>query len=255
MARYRCQGCELNFSSHTLRASYRQKRPDLNAVIFKLYASGTTQRRLARVLGINRKTVVRKFLYLARLSREAHEQMLAETRVGCAQFDEMESFEHTRLKPLSIALSVGSSDGKILAAEVGSMPARGKLAVIAFRKYGYRKDERPETRSRALSSVARLSPVRIITDGHPAYPGLVAGCLPKTIHCAVPSRMGRRFRPEGSRRNVDDALFALNHTSAKIRHDLSRMMRKVWVTTKKASRLQAHLDLYIAFNNGYLLPR
>jgi hypothetical protein len=39
--------------------------------------------------------------------------------------------------------------------------------------------------------------------------------------------------------------------TAKIRNDLSRMARKTWVTTKKAEMLQAHLDLYIAWNNGY----
>jgi hypothetical protein len=33
----------------------------------------------------------------------------------------------------------------------------------------------------------------------------------------------------------------------------SRMARKTWVTTKASWALQAHLDLYIAFNNGYKL--
>jgi hypothetical protein len=36
-----------------------------------------------------------------------------------------------------------------------------------------------------------------------------------------------------------------------IRADLSRMARRTWSTTKRAERLQDHLDIYIAFNNGY----
>lgn len=54
-----------------------------------------------------------------------------------------------------------------------------------------------------------------------------------------------------NRKNQYDKLFAVNHTAAKIRHDLSRMTRKVWVTTKKVEMLQAPLDLYIAWTNGY----
>jgi hypothetical protein len=40
------------------------------------------------------------------------------------------------------------------------------------------------------------------------------------------------------------------HTAAKIRADLSWMPRRAWSTTKLAERLQHHLDIYIAYNNG-----
>ncbi len=66
--------------------------------------------------------------------------------------------------------------------------------------------------------------------------------------------MAQRLFRKG-RRNENDPLFVLNFTAAKIRHDLSRMARKVWVTTKKDSFLQAHLDLYLAYVNGYSVPR
>ena len=56
------------------------------------------------------------------------------------------------------------------------------------------------------------------------------------------------------RRNLNDPLFALNVTAAKLRNDLSRLGRKTWVTTKKLERLDAHLALYLAWNNGYRLP-
>ena len=38
---------------------------------------------------------------------------------------------------------------------------------------------------------------------------------------------------------------------AKLRADLSRLARKTWSASKKAACLQDHLDLYVAFNNGY----
>lgn len=255
--RYLCRDCGRCFSSHTALESFGQHKPQLNDVIFRLYASATTQRRIARVLGINRKTVVRKFLFLARLSRQAHDKALSGYGpLDRAQFDEMESFEHTRLKPLSIALAVEESEGKLLAVEVASMPAKGKLADISRRKYGYRADHRLRARRRVLETLKHAArPKTIATDAHPAYPRLIRELLPSSRHLVVETRMGKRFRPEGSRKNVEDGLFTLNYTAAKIRHDLSRMARRVWVTTKKASRLKDHLDLYIAFNNGYPLAR
>ena len=81
---------------------------------------------------------------------------------------------------------------------------------------------------------------------------MIRTLLPETVHRAVPSA-SKSFRPQGSRRNPDDPMFALNHVAAKLRADLSRLLRKVWVTTKRVDRLQAHLDLYLAYHNGLRL--
>ena len=253
--RYFCKSCKKSSSSHTYLRTYRQKKPHLNHLVFGLYASAMTQRRIARILRINRKTVVRKFLFLARLSREAHELWLLDFKSSRLQFDEMESFEHTRLKPLSIGLCVDEKSAKIVEVEVATMPYRGRSAAFAFKKYGPRPDHRPRMRHHLLSKLAKQSPgAALLTDAHPAYPAVIAEVFPSATHIRVKSKKGREFRPEGSRRNVDDALFRLSHTQAKLRHDLSRLLREVWITTKKPSRLQAHLDLYLAFQNDYNLP-
>lgn len=55
-------------------------------------------------------------------------------------FDEMESFEHTKFKPLSIALCM-ARDRRIITAEGARMPAKGLLAARARKKYGFRPDE------------------------------------------------------------------------------------------------------------------
>jgi transposase-like protein len=252
--RYQCRTCGKKFSSHTARPSYRQKKPYLNGEIFSLYASTLSQRRMARHLKVTRRTIVRKFLYLARLSRRQHEIELGSfgklTRV---QFDESESFEHTRLKPLTIALGVDEHSGRILQTSVARIPAKGPLAAFSRAKYGYRPDHAPRARAEVLATLARLCPEAcVVSDAHPSYPSLIRKILPQANHfIAKPAK--RRFRPDGSRRNVDDSLFRLNHMAAKFRHDLSRLMRKVWVTTKRPERLQAHLDLYTAYHNGYRL--
>ena len=253
--RYRCHGCGRHFSASSYRLTYRQKKPYLNRQLFALYGSGLTQRRLAKVLGVTRQTIERKFLFLSRLSRMAHEgELRRRPPPARVHFDEMESFEHTRLKPLSIALAVEESTGHIIDVKVASKPASGKLKWLSRRKYGYRKDERQKARTAVLATLARLTaePV-IVTDLHPAYPRLIEKRLPRARHLAVKTKKG--FKPGYRRRNEHDPLWRLNHTAALFRHDLSRLGRKVWTTTKKPARLQCHLDLYLAYRNRYALPR
>jgi hypothetical protein len=224
-----------------------------------MYCSAMTQRRMAFVLRINRKTVVRKFIFLAGLAKEVHEAFLKNQagKIERAHFDEMETFEHTRLKPISIAIGVNADTGFLLAAELATMNAKGRLADISRKKYGYRSDSRDEARTIVLAQLALIASQSFIltTDHHPAYPALVRKIIPHGRLIQAKSRGEIRFLHQRTRRrNLNDPLFALNLVAAKIRHDLSRMARKVWVTTKKITCLKAHLDLYFAFHNGYSLP-
>lgn len=81
--RYRCKKCGKFFSSHTLRPTAGQKKPHLNHEIYKLYASGMTQKRLAQVLGCNPKTVARKVLFIAWEARKHHEAVVAKRTLIC----------------------------------------------------------------------------------------------------------------------------------------------------------------------------
>ena len=54
------------------------------------------------------------------------------------QFDEMETHEHSKWKPLSICLFV-NQDRKILGFRFSSMSARGRDAAQARKKYGSHK--------------------------------------------------------------------------------------------------------------------
>ena len=255
--RYHCKACGKYFSSHTFRSTFLQKRPDLNSQVYRLYCSGTTQRRIAKELGCNLKTVVRKFLFMAREARKAHERMLASNAdsVDEVQFDEMESFEHTRLKPVSIALAVSGDGKQIIDAQVGTLHYKGRLAALALRKYGKRQDTSKQARGSTLQSVAQVSKpqLKIVTDAKPSYSQELKENFQDCAHVAVANRRNQiQYAQNPTRRkNIDDPLFWLNHVAARIRHDVSRMMRKVWTTTKRIDRLEAHLNLFIAYYNGY----
>lgn len=252
--RYLCKDCDKTFSRQTNAVTCGQKKPQINQEILKWYSSGNTQRRMAEVMGVNRKTIIRKFLFLADLAKKEHERVVksGELKTGFVQFDEIETFEHTRLKPLSIAIAVRAKTGQIIAAKVASMNCKGKAAPVSLAKYGLRKDERNQAMTDVMAQVTSCAreQLTVMSDSKTAYTTLMKRLVPNAVFEQTP-RAGKGPVNSASRKNKKDKMFTLNYTAAKLRNDLSRLARKTWVTTKKPDRLQAHLDLYIAFNNGY----
>ncbi|MFN7454954.1 MAG: hypothetical protein ACK5RO_09875, partial [Pseudobdellovibrionaceae bacterium] len=62
-------------------------------------------RRTAKNLRLSYNTVSARFLWMAELARLQHEKFLRElSSVSEIQLDEMESIEHTKLKPVTIPL-------------------------------------------------------------------------------------------------------------------------------------------------------
>ena len=64
--RFLCRCCHRWFSEQTSRLDYRQKLPEINAPLRRLLAMGTSLRAAARLLGVDRKTVLRRAGVLAR---------------------------------------------------------------------------------------------------------------------------------------------------------------------------------------------
>lgn len=249
--RYQCKACKKTFGSRRFSAIAGQHKPAVNDPVAKLLSSGVTKRRCSIILGIAKVTVERKFAFMARLARQAHRDFLQtpKAQTAYAQFDEMETFLQTKLKPLSIALAVRAKTGQIICARVAAMNCHGRLAPKSLKIYGPRTDTRERACTNVLKVVRAVARKRITiaTDGKTAYAPMIRKAIPHAFHKAI--KGGRKRIP-----GAPDPLFRLNHTCAKIRADLSRMARKTWATTKRMWALQYHLDLYIAFNNGYELP-
>lgn len=255
VARYQCKACGKYFSSATLSKLYRQRRPDINADIVFLLCSGISQRRLALRHKVSRQTVVAKFLLGAEDARIRHEAFLnSQEPLPYIQFDEVQTFEHTKCKPVSIVFSVSPNGRKILSATTCSMPATGLLAAIARKRYGPRDDDRAATIREVLTRLKDVvTPnVNVLTDRCTLYPSAVRECWPEALHKTVKGRRGCVVGQGELKRGGFDPLFALNHTAAMVRANMNRMMRRTWCTTKKMCRLQAHLYLYIDFHNNVL---
>ena len=254
--RFRCRRCRKEFSTATFQARYRQRLRHLNGRIEKELISGSSIRRTAKILSITPKTVVHRINYLAQQARRRQQRRLSQIRnINEVQFDDMESFEHTKLKPLSITLAVVKKRRIILGAEVSSMPAKGLLAAKSREKYGPRADGRKRAREQLFSRIkpSLSDSVTIESDHQPHYPESVKNFFPSSKHI---THMGRRACVTGQgelKAGGYDPLFCLNHTCAMIRYAVSRLVRRTWVTTKRADQLQKHLDIYIDYHNRCLI--
>lgn len=253
--RYQCSLCLKTFSQQTLTPTYRQKKPYLNCIINSDLVSGLSQRHIARRLNISRKTVDLKLLWL---SLNSVEDLNTKYSGHILQIDEMETIEHTKLKPLTIPLCV-TSNYEILGITVGQIPAKGFLAELSFKKYGYRENERLVALRRLFSEVqAKLiaPPEVIITDEAPIYTSLIKEYFPQSVHKTINSRRQVEKKREqvysSERKKTFDPMFALNQRCAKLRDHVKRLARRNWCTTKKSKNLERHLKLYQFWNNQHL---
>lgn len=255
LTRFWCFRCGKSFSASTKSPLFSQKKRHLNKRVIDLLTAGVSQREAARVLGLNPKTVVRKF----RLGmREAKAKLQAWNRKFplCeeVEFDDLETFEHTKCKPLSVTLMVEYKTRRILGFEVSQMPAKGRIAHLARKKYGKRPDHRPSARRRLFSEMKELVSEKALirSDSNPHYVQDVRRFFPKARHETV---LGGRAAVVGQgelKKLKWDPIFSLNHTCAMLRAHINRLFRKTWCTTKKPDQLAGHIALYALLHNRRL---
>ena len=141
--RYQCKTCRSSFSSATNSPLKWQKKRHLNHAVLSVLACNITLASVSRCFKLNPKTVAKKLTFLAHAVRE---QMAKErgnyAQINTIQFDELQTIEHTKCKPVSVAGAVSKKERKILGIEVSQMPATGHLAAISRKKYGKRADNR-----------------------------------------------------------------------------------------------------------------
>lgn len=255
ITRLRCRHCGCRFSLATGSPAFGQKKRTVNEPLRGLLCSGVSMRRSARLLGIHRITVARKLRFLAAQARaDTARQLAALPVLGAIQFDELETFEHARAKPLSVAIAVEPARRKILGFEVAVMPACGPLAARSRRRYGPRPDQRRHALGALLAHLRPLAHerARLHSDRNPRYPPLLHRLWPHARHETVAGLRGCATGQGELKRAAFDPLFALNHTFAMLRANLCRLIRRTWCTTKKAEALADHIALYAHYHNTRL---
>lgn len=246
--RYKCTSpnCGKIFSTHTGRANEGQKKPEINVPLFKMLVSGVSLRRAALILDVDYNTVLYHFDYLAEQAKLLHAERLKTIATSFVQVDELETFLHARSKALSVPMVVRYKTKEILAFSVARKPANGKMAAIGAAKYNWIVDERAAMFMQMIKSIDFcFKPIITIrSDSKSVYKTWIKNAIP---HAEVDQVLGGGVKPVGSY----DELFAINNTFARMRHDMNRLARKTWSTTKSISGLEKHIWLFVAWNNKY----
>ena len=242
LQQYKCRSCKHRFTTNALKKTYRQRKPELNKKVMKLYCEGNTLRGIGRILGISYNTVVAKFKMMALLARDRHLKAINEGEIETkyVQFDEMETFEETREKPLGIQLSIRPKTGQIICAKVCRIPIKALSVPPRIKEEYFKQTNKKEAISDMLIETSKVL--------NPKYS--VLSCDGSTQNVSLAKKICDKSLIET---HVNDyaGMWRLNHTCAKLRHHISRLVRKTWATTKKMERLQMHFDLFIACQNGY----
>ena len=145
------------------------------------------------LLNLSRTTVVRKFIFLGKHADEIlKRETSSRTNVDEIEFDDMETFEHTKYKPLSITVMVEAKARKILGFEVSQMACNGPLAGKSKLKYGARRDARREARLILFSRIRDVIHEKTVlkSDMNPHYPPDVKKIFPGISHKRMKGRRG-----------------------------------------------------------------
>lgn len=247
--KYQCKNCGRYFSSRTFKPDYRHKKMDLNPIFARLLVEGNSLRGISRILGLTYNNTYKKFLWFKKLVTIEKQKLRYSAEE--LQFDELESIQHTKCKPLSLVLVVNEKH-QLLTAKVAEIPAKGRLAEISRRKYGLRKNERESKIREAFAETSAYldrPPKMIKSDAHPVYRKLVTEYFPQIQyeqHSRKPKKDKLRERlHEKLHKKRFDPLFAINHKCALLRDRTKKLARRNWCTPKKVENLQLHLDIFV----------
>ena len=254
VSRWKCGQCRRTFSGATEDPWFKSRTRRLNQSVYVALSSTNSMRRTARTLRTSRGTIARKLMVLGRLCEERvdHDNRRRPAVDHC-QFDDLETHEHTKLKPLSVTLAV-TRERLVLAIEVSQMPANGLLAKKSVQKYGKRSDKRGEGRQNLFKKLLPIvsATATFRSDENPHYPPDLKAFFPHAQHFTTKGRRARSHGQGELKVGGSDPIFALNHTCAMLRANINRLVRKTWCTTKRADRLRLHLYVQADYHNQWI---
>ena len=254
--RYYCSSCTRSFSAQTHSFDYRLRKRRINQLVFRLLAKGLSQRGSAQVLGVDPKTIARRVIRFGDCAKKhlARHNFLS-SKCSEIVFDEMETFEHTKLKPLTIPMAVEQGNRRILAVDVGKIAAKGHLAKISLKKYGPRKCQRKKVLNNVFTNLKPKTTEFCIvkSDESQHYPKVVKKYFSDGQHLQYKGRRPAIIGQGEMKKGGYDPLFSFNQTAGMIRDNIKRLARRTWCTTKKIERLKDLLHIYIMYHNQRIL--
>lgn len=250
--RLKCRSCSIVISETYFSIDYRLRLREINQEVFYALCSGVSQRRCALMFRVKNHAIATRLVRFG-LCAKNNLTEYRKTRLPATDIliDEMESIEHTKCKPLTMPVVVEAKSRKILALRVGKIAAKGPLAEISRKKYGFRKCERKKCLREVFDEIkVCVSPqARIRSDESHHYPGSLRDVFPMAVHETFKGRRPTSTGLGELKKGGFDPLFYINHTCAMFRCNLKTLARRTWCTPKRPDRLEDLMYLYAWFHN------
>lgn len=253
--RFRCVVCNQCFSQQTNRYDYRLKRVDINQICFREICSGVAYSDIARNLDLNYKAVIVRVKRFGGAAAKVLQRERKELEaLDHVMFDELETCEHTKCKPVTAAIAVEPKKRRVLGFAIGAIAAKGHLAKISRKKYGHRKCERQTVLDQLLINLKDCvkNDAIFTTDMSHHYPPAIKKHFSHAIHDRKKGRRGCVTGQGELKEGGFDPLFSLNHTYAMFRCKLKQLTRRTWAIPKIKERLNDLFSLYAVYHNARL---
>jgi hypothetical protein len=256
--RFQCLACKKGFSEQTFRLDWRLKRPELLPRFFHDRVSKVTHRQSARNHACSRTTEERHFRRLTGHCRAFHDARMAAiaAKGGLGEvflLDELETYEHNKkLEPVTVPILIERSSGFVLDVRTGAMAPRGARSPVQERQLarkteqkGRRKSESRKVVKAAFERLREAAPkdrdLTVHTDMKKSYVVLLKWIFGE--RCRHVRTISTR------RRDVTNPLWPINHTLARTRDGISRLVRRTWAGAKRRERLAEHFAIWICYRN------
>ena len=256
--RFKCKACGSKFSASTGTLEFGQKKRRVNPLLLKLFCAKVTQKRAARIVGVNKTTVARKFDYWSKkaaIKNSRFRQRISQNKISHIQFDDLITKEKTKLKPLSVSVVVDAKRRFILDANVSQIASFGHLATLSVKKYGRRKSNHLKILDYTFKNIASCVDecALIESDEHKNYKPIVNKYFSKAQYIQYKSQKSCIAGQGELKQTKHDPIFTIEHTLAMMRDSISTLVRRSWCVSQDPKRLQGHLDIFIYYYNQFYL--
>lgn len=253
--RFRCLGCRRTFSRQTFRGDYRDHRPDLNAKLMELLASGLGLRQISRTLKLSLGCTQQKFRKHARHLMDLNRNLQAPLPEGSSfQLDEFETYEGRRnTRPLTVPVLIERESRLVIWCESAPIRPRGKMTPTRVRaieadeqRFGPREDRSKEALQsvfeKGRAAAVGLQEVLLETDEKSNYPSLAESAFgsQRLVHRTTNSKLAR---------GTWNPLFPINNTEAMMRDLTGRLRRESWLVSKEGRFLDLGLQVWMTYRN------
>tara|TARA_Y100000768_G_scaffold388996_1_gene389907 strand:- start:10434 stop:11210 length:777 start_codon:yes stop_codon:yes gene_type:complete len=250
--------CSKQFSTSTGTLEFGQKKRRVNYLLMKLFAAKVSQRRAAKIAGVNKVTVQRKFDYWSKkaaIKNKRFREKLSASKARHIQFDDLITKEKTKLKPLSITVVCDADRRYILYASPCQISSFGHLSELSKKKYGPRKSFYNENLEHVFQTIKSTiaSTALIESDEHKNYKPMVNQYFPLSTYLQYKSERGCIAGQGELKKAIYDPLYGINHTLAMLRDGISTLVRRTWCTTQDPVRLKGHLEIFTYYYNQIYL--